>query len=163
MSLDGQNLPVWPTMGWLAQSLTLIGLPTIVVLVLVAEQALPIGLQIIAAPWRETDALWVAQQLEGRGGGRQIHPVAAYLAQAANDLAYPVAGSGNVFYNVGTNVYLTAEILFNAQTRKPVLTQPEAYACSFVSMGASTAWNRQIMQELDNRLGRHPNPGIADH
>lgn len=69
MSLDGQNLPVRPTMGWFTQSLTLIGLPTVVVPVPVAEQALPIGLQIIAAPWRETDALWVAQQLGGRGGG----------------------------------------------------------------------------------------------
>jgi Asp-tRNA(Asn)/Glu-tRNA(Gln) amidotransferase A subunit family amidase len=65
MSLDGQNLPVRPTMGWFTQSLTLIGLPTVVVPVLVAEQALPIGLPIIAAPWRETDALWAAQQLEG--------------------------------------------------------------------------------------------------
>jgi Asp-tRNA(Asn)/Glu-tRNA(Gln) amidotransferase A subunit family amidase len=65
MSLDGQNLPVRPTMGWFTQSLTLIGLPTVVVPVLVAEQALPIGLPIIAAPWRETDALWAAQQPEG--------------------------------------------------------------------------------------------------
>lgn len=69
MGLDGQNLPVRPTMVWITQSLTLIGLPTVVVPVPVpvpvAEQALAIGLPIIAAPWREADALWVAQQLEG--------------------------------------------------------------------------------------------------
>jgi 1-carboxybiuret hydrolase len=65
MSLDGQTPPVRPTMGWFTQSLTLIGLPTVVAPVLVVEQALLIGLPIIAAPWRETDALWVAQQLEG--------------------------------------------------------------------------------------------------
>ena len=81
----------------------------------------------------------------------------------ANALAYPVAGSGNVHYNVGTNVYLAAEISLNAQTRKPVSAQAEAYASSFVSIGANTAWNWQIMQELAKRLGRHPNPGIADH
>jgi hypothetical protein len=58
---------------------------------------------------------------------------------------------------------LAAEISLNAQTLKPVSAQAEAYASSFVSIGANTAWKWHIMQELAKRLGRHPNPGIADH
>lgn len=64
MALDGQNLPVRPTMGRFTQPLTLIGLPIVVVPVPVPGQKLPIGLQIIAAPWRESDAASIAMKLE---------------------------------------------------------------------------------------------------
>jgi Asp-tRNA(Asn)/Glu-tRNA(Gln) amidotransferase A subunit family amidase len=67
MSLDGQQLPVRATMGRFTQPLTLIGLPIVVVPVPVAGQRHPIGLQIIAAPWREIDALRVARALEETG------------------------------------------------------------------------------------------------
>ena len=67
MSLDGQQLPVRATMGRFTQPLTLIGLPIVVVPVPVAGQRHPIGLQIIAAPWRQIDALRVARALEETG------------------------------------------------------------------------------------------------
>jgi AtzE family amidohydrolase len=67
MTLDGQELPVRATMGRFTQPLTLIGLPIVVVPVPVAGQRHPIGLQIIAAPWREIDALRVARALEETG------------------------------------------------------------------------------------------------
>ena len=67
MTLDGQELPVRATMGRFTQPLTLIGLPIVVVPVPVEGQTLPIGLQIIAAPWREADALRVARALEDLG------------------------------------------------------------------------------------------------
>jgi AtzE family amidohydrolase len=67
MTLDGQELPVRPTMGRFTQPLTLIGLPIVTVPVPVKGQRLPIGLQVIAAPWRESDALRVARALEVAG------------------------------------------------------------------------------------------------
>jgi len=67
MTLDGQELPVRATMGRFTQPLTLIGLPIVVVPVPVAGQRHPIGLQIIAAPRREIDALRVARALEETG------------------------------------------------------------------------------------------------
>ena len=67
MSLDGQELPVRPTMGRFTQPLTLIGLPIVVVPVPIPGQSHPIGLQIIAAPWREVDALRAARALEEAG------------------------------------------------------------------------------------------------
>ena len=67
MMLDGQELPVRATMGRFTQPLTLIGLPIVVVPVPVEGQTLPIGLQIIAAPWREADALRIANALEDLG------------------------------------------------------------------------------------------------
>jgi 1-carboxybiuret hydrolase len=67
MILDGQELPVRATMGRFTQPLTLIGLPIVVVPVPIKGQTLPIGLQIIAAPWREADALRVARSLEDLG------------------------------------------------------------------------------------------------
>jgi 1-carboxybiuret hydrolase len=67
MSLGGEELPVRPTMGRFTQPLTLIGLPIVVVPIPVEGQTLPIGLQIIAAPWQEADALRVARALEDMG------------------------------------------------------------------------------------------------
>jgi len=67
MTLDGQELPIRPTMGRFTQPLTLIGLPIVVVPVPIAGQSHPIGLQIVAAPWREIDALRVARALEEAG------------------------------------------------------------------------------------------------
>jgi 1-carboxybiuret hydrolase len=67
MELNGQELPVRPTMGRFTQPLTLIGLPIVVVPIPIPGQSLPIGLQIIAAPGREVDALKVARALEVSG------------------------------------------------------------------------------------------------
>jgi aspartyl-tRNA(Asn)/glutamyl-tRNA(Gln) amidotransferase subunit A len=63
--LDGVEMPVRANMGLYTQPISFIGLP--VVAVPVALKPLPIGLQIIAAPWREEVALRVAYALEQMG------------------------------------------------------------------------------------------------
>jgi AtzE family amidohydrolase len=64
-TLDGVDMPVRPNMGLYTQPISFIGLP--VVAVPVALKPLPIGLQIIAAPWHEDIALRVAFALEQMG------------------------------------------------------------------------------------------------
>jgi len=63
--LDGVELPVRPHMGLFTQPISFIGLP--VVCVLTWQSALPIGVQVIAAPGREQLALAVAHRLERDG------------------------------------------------------------------------------------------------
>jgi aspartyl-tRNA(Asn)/glutamyl-tRNA(Gln) amidotransferase subunit A len=60
--LDGVELPVRANLGIYTQPISFIGLP--VVAVPVPLKPLPIGVQIIAAPWREDLALKVARALE---------------------------------------------------------------------------------------------------
>jgi AtzE family amidohydrolase len=66
LELDGQSYPARPSIGLLTQPLSCIGLPVVSVPVCHAG-ALPIGVQIIAAPWRETLALQVSAHLERIG------------------------------------------------------------------------------------------------
>ncbi|MFT4266779.1 MAG: amidase family protein, partial [Xenophilus sp.] len=68
--LDGQRLPVRPNMGLLTQPLSCIGLPVAAVPVWGAHATLPVGVQVIAAPWREDIALRVAAELERAGATR---------------------------------------------------------------------------------------------
>ena len=63
--LGGIEMPVRPNLGLYTQPISFIGLP--VVAVPVPLKPLPIGVQIIAAPWREDIALRVAQHLEDMG------------------------------------------------------------------------------------------------
>jgi aspartyl-tRNA(Asn)/glutamyl-tRNA(Gln) amidotransferase subunit A len=63
--LDGVELPVRANIGIHTQPISFIGLP--VVAVPVPLDPLPIGVQIIAAPWREDIALRVAYALERAG------------------------------------------------------------------------------------------------
>ena len=63
--LDGVEMPVRPNIGIYTQPISFIGLP--VVAVPVPLKPLPIGVQIIAAPWREDVALRVAHALEQKG------------------------------------------------------------------------------------------------
>jgi len=63
--LDGVELPVRANIGIHTQPISFIGLP--VVAVPVPLQPMPIGVQIIAAPWREDIALRVAHALEKMG------------------------------------------------------------------------------------------------
>ncbi|MGI4780022.1 MAG: AtzE family amidohydrolase [Janthinobacterium lividum] len=65
--LDGQRLPVRPNMGLLTQPISCIGLPVCSVPVWGAHASLPIGVQVIAAPWREDRVLRVAAALEAAG------------------------------------------------------------------------------------------------
>ena len=75
LDLNGLRLPARPSLGLLAQPVSCIGLPVCTVPVWGAGAALPIGVQLIAAPWREDRALAVAQALEAAGIARS--PVAA--------------------------------------------------------------------------------------
>jgi 1-carboxybiuret hydrolase len=63
--LDGVELPVRANIGIHTQPISFIGLP--VVAVPVPLEPMPIGVQIIAAPWREDVALRVAHALERMG------------------------------------------------------------------------------------------------
>ena len=63
--LDGVELPVRANIGIHTQPISFIGLP--VVAVPIPLQPMPIGVQIIAAPWREDIALRVARALEQTG------------------------------------------------------------------------------------------------
>ncbi|MDD1519447.1 AtzE family amidohydrolase [Bradyrhizobium sp. WBAH42] len=64
-NLDGVELPVRANIGIHTQPISFIGLP--VVAVPVPIEPLPIGVQIICAPWREDIALRVAHALEKMG------------------------------------------------------------------------------------------------
>ena len=62
MMLDGAEVPLRPNIGIFTQPISFIGLPVVAVPVPLAP--LPIGVQVIAAPWREDVALRIAHALE---------------------------------------------------------------------------------------------------
>jgi 1-carboxybiuret hydrolase len=72
-TLDGAELPVRANLGLYTQPISFIGLP--VVVVPVPMSPLPIGVQIIAAPWREDVALRIAHALEAQGVVAAPRPV----------------------------------------------------------------------------------------
>jgi 1-carboxybiuret hydrolase len=74
--LGGREMLVRPNLGLFTQSISFIGLPAVAAPVWTAGERLPIGVQIIAAPWREDLALRVASALERDGVVRA--PVAKY-------------------------------------------------------------------------------------
>jgi AtzE family amidohydrolase len=63
----GIELPVRPNMGIFTQPISFIGLPVAAVPVWLEGEALPLGVQVIAAPWREDICLRIAHQLEAAG------------------------------------------------------------------------------------------------
>jgi aspartyl-tRNA(Asn)/glutamyl-tRNA(Gln) amidotransferase subunit A len=65
MQLEGAEVPLRPNIGIFTQPISFIGLP--VVAVPVPLQPLPIGVQIITAPWREDTGLRIARALEKSG------------------------------------------------------------------------------------------------
>ena len=70
LDLNGQRVLARPSLGLLAQPISCIGLPVVTVPVWGMNPALPhlpIGVQVIAAPWREDLALRVAAELEALG------------------------------------------------------------------------------------------------
>jgi len=75
IEINGQRLPARPSMGLLTQPISCIGLPVCAVPVWGAHASLPIGVQVIAAPWREDLALRVAHHLQSLGVAAS--PVAA--------------------------------------------------------------------------------------
>jgi aspartyl-tRNA(Asn)/glutamyl-tRNA(Gln) amidotransferase subunit A len=73
--LDGTEMPLRPNIGIYTQPISFIGLPVVAVPVALGN-SLPIGVQIITAPWREDVALRIAHDLESRG--------VVYVAQPPN-------------------------------------------------------------------------------
>ncbi|HKA80205.1 MAG TPA: AtzE family amidohydrolase, partial [Xanthobacteraceae bacterium] len=73
--LDGVELPVRANLGIYTQPISFIGLP--VVAVPVPLQPLPVGVQIVAAPWREDVALRIAHALEQAGIAAANRPALA--------------------------------------------------------------------------------------
>ena len=67
LNLNGRDLPLRPNMGVLTQPISCIGLPVCAVPVWGAHPVLPIGVQLIAAPWREDLVLRAAAVLEAAG------------------------------------------------------------------------------------------------
>ena len=65
--LDGKEMLVRPNIGVFTQPISFIGLPVAAVPVWTEGERLPIGVQIIAPPWREDLALRVARALEREG------------------------------------------------------------------------------------------------
>ena len=63
--LDGVEMPVRPNLGIYTQPISFIGLPVVAVPIPLAP--LPIGVQVIAAPWREDVALRIAYALQRAG------------------------------------------------------------------------------------------------
>ena len=66
LQLDGRAVPLRPNIGIYTQPLSFIGLPIVTVPVDMPGP-MPIGVQIVAAPWREDAALKVAAELERAG------------------------------------------------------------------------------------------------
>lgn len=64
--LNGREIPIRPNLGLLTQPISFIGLP-VVVAPLWPAGPLPIGVQLIAAPWREDLCLRAAWALERAG------------------------------------------------------------------------------------------------
>ncbi|WP_061707494.1 AtzE family amidohydrolase [Pseudenterobacter timonensis] len=66
MEINGQPLPIRASMGMLTQPISFLGLPVVTVPLRTAD-GMPIGLQLIAAPFNEQACLRVAQMLEQTG------------------------------------------------------------------------------------------------
>jgi amidase/aspartyl-tRNA(Asn)/glutamyl-tRNA(Gln) amidotransferase subunit A len=75
LEINGQRLPARPSLGLLTQPVSCIGLPVCAVPVWGCHPNLPIGVQVIAAPWREDRVLRVAHALQRQGAASA--PVAA--------------------------------------------------------------------------------------
>jgi 1-carboxybiuret hydrolase len=71
--LNGQEVPLRPNIGIYTQPISFIGLPVVAVPVPLPD-GMPIGVQIITAPWREDVALRIAYDLEARGIVRAPQP-----------------------------------------------------------------------------------------
>ncbi len=72
--LDGVEVPLRPNIGVFTQPISFIGLPVVAVPV-TPPGGLPIAVQVIAAPWRESVALRVAAELERLGAAAAPRPV----------------------------------------------------------------------------------------
>jgi 1-carboxybiuret hydrolase len=71
--LDGKEMPLRPNIGIYTQPISFIGLPVVAVPVPTAF-GLPVGVQIITAPWREDVGLRIARALEAADVARTLQP-----------------------------------------------------------------------------------------
>jgi len=67
IEIHGRRLPARPSLGLLTQPISFIGLPVCAVPVWGCHATMPIGVQIVAAPWREDVVLRVAHHLQQAG------------------------------------------------------------------------------------------------
>lgn len=67
MTVRGQQVPARANIGIFTQPISFAGLPVVAVPVWLEGERMPIGVQVIAAPWREDVALAVAAELERSG------------------------------------------------------------------------------------------------
>ena len=67
LTIGGRRLPARPSLGLLTQPISFIGLPVCAIPVWGCHPQLPIGVQVIAAPWREDLTLRVAGHLHNAG------------------------------------------------------------------------------------------------
>jgi AtzE family amidohydrolase len=67
IEVHGRRLPTRPSLGLLTQPISFIGLPVCAVPVWGCHATMPIGVQLIAAPWREDRVLRVAHHLRQAG------------------------------------------------------------------------------------------------
>jgi AtzE family amidohydrolase len=65
--LDGRMLPTRANMGLLTQPISCIGLPVVAAPIRHAHDTMPLGVQLIAPPWREDIALRAASMLQTAG------------------------------------------------------------------------------------------------
>ncbi|GGK30392.1 AtzE family amidohydrolase [Salinarimonas ramus] len=67
MVLEGVEMPVRPNLGLYTQPISFVGLPVVAAPLFEEGERLPLGVQIIAPPWREDVALRLAAALEQAG------------------------------------------------------------------------------------------------
>ena len=92
LDLNGTRQPCRAAMGLLTQPVSFAGCPVVVAPMWPSgTQGLPIGVQVIAAPWREDLAFRAAQVLSGAGIA-QVRPVHG-LARATPAFTLPLTGS----------------------------------------------------------------------
>jgi 1-carboxybiuret hydrolase len=87
MTVGGVEMPVRANLGLYTQPISFIGLP--VVAVPVPLEPLPLGVQIIAAPWREDVALRLAHALETKGIAGAPRPSFNAVLKAGGPSAAP--------------------------------------------------------------------------
>jgi aspartyl-tRNA(Asn)/glutamyl-tRNA(Gln) amidotransferase subunit A len=72
--LDGVTMPVRPNIGIFTQPISFIDLPVVAVPVWI-DDGLPLGVQVIAAPWKEAHALRIARVLQSGIAEARVAPL----------------------------------------------------------------------------------------
>lgn len=96
LTLAGRTLPARASMGLLTQPISCLGLPVCAAPTWPgngSEAHLPLGVQLIAAPWREADCLLAARRLEqaGAAGARAVTAAPRAATQATANVSSQAA------------------------------------------------------------------------